>query len=478
MDQGGSEIDGRNIIKRTADYVNTLFTSALPRTLVYHDEVHTRDVVRAARRIAKGMKVDEEDLEVVTLAAWLHDIGFTEVYEGHEEAGARLASEFLVGQGFPSDRTQLVVDCIIATRIPQSPSNTLAAIVCDADLAHLAGKKFFHRNELLRLEWQLARGESYTDLAWDQQTFDFVLRHPFHTSYAATEMSGRRVENLLLLADRIRRLEREEARANERVARRQSREQLVRAELQEKITARQRASELENREATARLDVQQRRLDLLAQDIQTRIQGRNARLELALEVLRARVAEADARLANARSQSREIGPSMRATLAIASDNHRSYHATADRKGIQLLGLGSLMAIAGLACAFVVSIHHPFTLVPSLVLVLAAFATIYCAVSVLRPRRTAGMREPDAEGGHRKSLLFYGNVHRMTLDEYRESMDRLLKGPDEMQDALVRDLYFAGKSLARKARVLRLGFFMFGWGTTVAALAYAAAFILR
>ena len=79
------------IIQKASDYVFNLMREKLPANHIYHNYNHTVDVAESAIEIAEGIDLSKEDTEIVVLAAWFHDSGFVESYEGHEEHSKEIA---------------------------------------------------------------------------------------------------------------------------------------------------------------------------------------------------------------------------------------------------------------------------------------------------------------------------------------------------------------------------------------------------
>jgi uncharacterized protein len=97
----------------------------LPREIVYHSIVHTRDeVMPALERLAMAECVeDPEDLLILRTAALYHDIGFIECSTGHEEASIRLARQTLPCFDYPSRLIERICQLIQATILPQKPNS-------------------------------------------------------------------------------------------------------------------------------------------------------------------------------------------------------------------------------------------------------------------------------------------------------------------------------------------------------------------
>ena len=74
-----------DFFKKVKSFVFDLFKNKLPSQVVYHNFEHTSKVVEAVNEIAIGENISKDDLEVLLLAAWFHDTGFTQGYDNHEE---------------------------------------------------------------------------------------------------------------------------------------------------------------------------------------------------------------------------------------------------------------------------------------------------------------------------------------------------------------------------------------------------------
>jgi predicted metal-dependent HD superfamily phosphohydrolase len=193
-----------SIADRASEYVFDLFKTKLPENLVYHNYAHTQSVVDAVHKIAKGIKLGEEGMEVVVLAAWFHDTGFTEIYKGHESESIEIARKFLLDAQYPQERIALVEGCIAATRAPQKPQNVLEEILCDADMSSLGKKSYFDRLGLLRIELERTDGTSYSDEEWEKENLEFMMSHKYFTRTGQKEYEEQKQENIRELDKRIR----------------------------------------------------------------------------------------------------------------------------------------------------------------------------------------------------------------------------------------------------------------------------------
>ena len=64
---------------------------------------------------------------------------------------------------------------------------------------------------------------------------------------------------------------------------------------------------------------------------------------------------------------------------------------------------------------------------------------------------------------------------MKLEEYQWAIDEMLKDKDYVYSSLTKDLYFLGKVLDRKYRILRTTYSIFMAGMIISVIAFAISF---
>jgi len=187
------------IINLVKEYVCSMLIERSPKHNHYHSLDHTKDVVNSVNEIANAENISGEELEIITLAAWFHDLGYIEKTHGHEEISAMFASNFLLNENYDEKKLEMVLGCIMATKVPQHPKNILEKIICDADLSHLGKKSFIERNNLFRTEFEHYFKRKLTESEWLIKSIEFVSQHNFFTDYAQRTFSEIQSENLALL---------------------------------------------------------------------------------------------------------------------------------------------------------------------------------------------------------------------------------------------------------------------------------------
>ena len=174
----------RTILYRAGRYVTQLLIQQLPHGRVFHNLHHTINVVQGATKIGQAEGLTEDQLEIVTLAAWFHDTGHVKTYTGHERVSMEIATAWLKSEHYPADRISAVLRCIEVTTMPQQPVTTIESVMCDADLYHLSFNTYDHYQEMLREEWRRELGIEVSDHDWNRQNKAFLESHEYFTAYA------------------------------------------------------------------------------------------------------------------------------------------------------------------------------------------------------------------------------------------------------------------------------------------------------
>ena len=163
----------------TFDIVLELLLKLAPE-LYYHSISHTLDVFRTSRNIALSEGVSDSDLELIQVAALFHDTGFLEKSIGHEEISCKLAQNSLGHLGFDKKQISSVCDMILATKIPQQPTDLLGQILADADLDYLGRADFPVIADLLFKELS-HQNNLLLESDWDQIQIKFIRNHHYFT---------------------------------------------------------------------------------------------------------------------------------------------------------------------------------------------------------------------------------------------------------------------------------------------------------
>lgn len=188
-----------NIIDRAKDYVLQLLLSKLPNGMRFHNVMHTQDVVKAAIEIATESCFSSTQSEIVTLAAWFHDCGYTTAYTNHEDSSKTIAADFLNRNNYPQEKTAQVLACIEATRFPQNPESPEEEVLADADLYHFTKTDYSKYERRLRMEFKTYLGKTYTNEEWDETNYALLKQHSYYTAYGKTVLQKFKEVNMEML---------------------------------------------------------------------------------------------------------------------------------------------------------------------------------------------------------------------------------------------------------------------------------------
>jgi predicted metal-dependent HD superfamily phosphohydrolase len=206
----------QEIIPKVSTFVFTLFKEKLSRKLVYHNYKHTAEIAKEAQSLGEQANLNEADLEVLVLAAWFHDTGYADTYNGHEERSLEYATEFLQAEGYPQERIDLIADCIMATKYEQPAGSLVQELLADADISNIGKESFFSNAELLRVEWEVFLNKFYTDAEWAQCQLDFLLVQNFRTKVAQEKFGEQLKANIEEQRHRLEKLSKQQKKKNKK----------------------------------------------------------------------------------------------------------------------------------------------------------------------------------------------------------------------------------------------------------------------
>lgn len=184
-----------NIVERAEQYATEILLN-LPPGMVYHNLNHTREVVKAATQIGQYSNLNEQEMEILLISAWLHDTGYKKTYYNHEEESIRYAETFCEENNYPSENKTIITDCINSTKIEVNPTNQIENVLHDADFIHLAKKSYFDRLFMLRKEIEKITGKILPENQWFETNLIFLSAHRYLTEYGKTVLATRLEKNM------------------------------------------------------------------------------------------------------------------------------------------------------------------------------------------------------------------------------------------------------------------------------------------
>lgn len=188
-------------IKKLKKFILGKLSNELSDKLTYHGVHHTLDVLDACNQYIKRMNVSPKDAYLLRTAALMHDTGFVNTYENHEEESIKFARELLPQWNYSQKDIEIIAGMIRATKIPQLPQNTLENIIGDADLDYLGTDLFYSIGETLFREL-MAFNKIANEEQWDKIQVKFLKNHSYHTPFAKKHREPLKQKHLQELTDK------------------------------------------------------------------------------------------------------------------------------------------------------------------------------------------------------------------------------------------------------------------------------------
>jgi predicted metal-dependent HD superfamily phosphohydrolase len=155
-----------------------------------------------------------------------------------------------------------------------------------------------------------------------------------------------------------------------------------------------------------------------------------------------------------------------------SNNHIELSSMADSKANLLITVNSIILSAGLGFLLprILAEGGDEYLAPSIVLMLTCLFTITLAILATRPSINSGKFTEEDIRNKKTNLLFFGNFHKMSLQDYQWGMSQMLRDKEYLYNTMTMDIYFLGVVLARKYRLIRIAYTVFMIGIILVVIA--------
>jgi predicted metal-dependent HD superfamily phosphohydrolase len=400
-----------NLLNEAKVYVTEIFQKKVSPSFSFHNLGHTESVVFAAEEMAAHYSLNDEDRLVLLISAWFHDTGFsTGKAEDHERESIRLATEFLQSHNVDSEIIQRVSSAIQATRMPQSPLSQVEKILCDADLFHLGGTDFKKMTQQLKDEQESYYKKEFPKKEWRQRNIEFLETHQYFTEYAQQKREPQKQELIRLLRKK------------------------------------------QGDKDIKHTDV----MEVSPYSFTPSTDGKSTSKERAAKEVK------------------ERERSIQTMFRITSSNHIHLSSQADSKAHIMISVNSIIISIMFSVLLGRLEYYPHLAIPTLLLAAVCVMTIVFSVLATRPSISGGRFTEDDIRNKKTNLLFFGNFHKMELEEYNWAMNELMKDSEYLYGSMIKDTYYLGIVLAKKYRYLRISYTIFMYGLVLAVIAFGVA----
>jgi len=410
----------KSLISAAEQYVVNLFSQKIGKDFTFHSFNHTREVVLHTELIAGNYELSEEDHTALILAAWFHDNGYSAgLKKMHEEESQKIAAEFLRKQNAPQSLIDKVKGCIIATRMPQSPSNLIEQIICDADLFHLGTKDFKERNKMLRQEINSIEEEKIGKKEWVNLNIEFLDRHRYFTDYAREMLDPVKKSHL--------------------------------RDLMEKAGKKKKPPE--------NVSVNDPELAMNPIDVATK-----------------NTSDPLVKTGEKKPKDPKTERGVVAMFKIMSDSHNNLSQMADSKANIMISVNTIVLSIMVSVLLGKLQFYPEFIIPTIILIVVCLSAVVFAILATRPNISGGRFTREDIQNKQINLLFFGNFFNMELPDYDWAMKEMMKDKDYLYGSMIKDIYFLGVVLARKYKLLRISYSIFMYGLIAAIIAFGLTFI--
>lgn len=414
--------DQQQILQEAKDYVTTFFEKNIDGAFIYHNLEHTTDVVTASETIMQEYELDDDEQFTLLIAAWFHDTGYSQGMPlGHEEKSTEIAEEFLTQQRVDSNIIEAVKSCIMATKMPQTPTNEIERIICDADLFHLGSNSYKDKYDLLRKEINNLSETKIKKKEWRKTNVEFLRRHRYFTPYGQRVLEPVKQKHINELLETLGKKQIE------------SLKEMPVADVMPNMVADETAS----------------------------------------------IANADDKNKKEKAKANENKLQERGVVTmfrIMSENHVNLSQMADSKANIMISVNTIVLSIMLSLLLGKLQFYPEYIIPTIILVSVCLFTVVFSILATRPNITGGTFSKEDIKERRINLLFFGNFFRMNLYDYDWAMREMMSDNDYLYGNMIKDIYYLGIVLARKYRLLRISYNIFMFGLITAIIAFGVAFM--
>jgi predicted metal-dependent HD superfamily phosphohydrolase len=403
-----------DILKQAEHYVTALYESDRNHNLVYHDIEHTQKVVDHVNEIASHYDLGEKEVNILNISAWFHDTGH--LYE--DPAGHEKKSVELMQTWIETKDIYAALSSEISKVIMATRIDAQPSGILEEIIkdadTYHFGTKEFKDYDKLMRKEMKLRNQDTILLDWEKNTLVLLEHHKYYTEYCKNLLEERKEKNMRKLEKRV-----------------------------NLIYSPNNSSEL----IPGSDDKKDKEKNSKKDDSNT-------------------------------SPSGFITKGIQTMLRLTSENHMRLSDMADNKANILISVNAIIISVILSVLIRKIEVDKHLAIPTFIFLASSLATIVLAILSTRPKITTGNFTRDQVLNRQTNLLFFGNFHKVKLEEYKWGMSTMMRDPNYLYGALVDDIYYLGQVLGRKYRLVRIAYNVFMIGIITSAAAFIIAIMLN
>ena len=161
----------------------------------------------------------------------------------------------------------------------------------------------------------------------------------------------------------------------------------------------------------------------------------------------------------------------------SSANHQRLSVMADNKAFIMISVNSIIISVAIGLIIGKFVLNPKLIIPTVFLLLANVVTIIYSVLATRPRIMSGTFTREQVEKKTVNLLFFGSFYKMPFIDFEYGIRQMMDDSEFLYRSLIKDIYWQGRVLGRKFRLLRISYDIFMYGTALSVIAFIVSSLL-
>jgi len=150
-----------------------------------------------------------------------------------------------------------------------------------------------------------------------------------------------------------------------------------------------------------------------------------------------------------------------------SRNHYNLVKMVDNKASIILTVNSIIISLLMAVIYMAPQEQKAVLqLGSKILLNCGMASMVFALIAMLPHKYSSLKKDNKKY---KGTLYASNYAKMTLEEYKAEMDRVMTSGNTLYSEMINDLYYLGKTIARKQKMIVISVTLFLAGLVISVL---------
>lgn len=178
-----------------------------------------------------------------------------------------------------------------------------------------------------------------------------------------------------------------------------------------------------------------------------------------------------------KDKEKDAGRSIETMFRNTVRTHVDFSSMADTKANIMISVNTLILTIIVSIMIRKLDSNPHLIIPTAMLTLSSLITLVFAILVTRPKVSRGTFTEDDIKEKKVNLLFFGNFHKMSLNDFSWGMKEMMKDKDFLYENMIMDFYYLGQVLGQKYQKLRICYTIFMYGLIISVIAFAIAFVL-